>query len=77
MGSNVVWGENCVKKVDLTPEEYTKLQDTIIDRGRFVKKENPDFNERQFLCGVLVTMEALGIGMPVWAVSSAIGESVI
>ena len=72
------WGENPVKKVELTKGEYTKLLEKVLEVGTARNREmSGKISEEDFLCGAMSTMEALGIKCPMWPLAIQFGEKLL
>ena len=61
------WGDNAIKKVELTKEQYSDLLKSVEETGRSRKKSQGKIDECDFLCGAMAVMEKLNIGCPAWA----------
>lgn len=71
------WGEDAVKMVELSAEQYGALMMRVVETAKSRYKEIGSLQEDDFLCGAMSAIEALGIGCPVWPLLIMTGRSVI
>lgn len=71
------WGDNPVKRVNLTKGQFSKLQNRVIASGKDRLKTQGKINEIDFLAGAMTTMHILGVACPVWVIQLMTGTKII
>ena len=60
------WGDDAVKKVKLSKEQYSALLNKVVATGEGRLHTQGKINEADYLAGAMATMAALGITCPIW-----------